>query len=155
MPSDVEIWNLLNKVKISEVTQSQLNEMTSRIAVDEDAIKFWSGVITVARAIGESRTFSHGLPIYDASAMSSVTVADSASGTIKPTGTEVWQLQSVNLDNCSVALTDGSGFSGLVLGGPDATVSGPIYLTSTLYVVFNNASGSEQTPSISYHKVSL
>ena len=149
------IYDLLAQQEVSQVTMAQLNQATKSTAVASKNVEFWSGIITVSRALADSRTYGHGLPIPELSGIESVTVADSASGTIKPTGTEVWQLQSINLDNCSAALTDGSGFSGLILGGPDATVNGPVYLTSTLYIVFNNASGSEQTPSISYHKVGL
>ena len=70
---------------MSAVTQSQLNEMTSRVAVDKDAVEFWSGMITVARAIGESRTFAHGLPIYDTGEVVANEIGDGATALpIKP-----------------------------------------------------------------------
>ena len=31
----------------------------------------------------------------------------------------------------------------------------PFYITEKLFIAFSNGSGSEQTPSIAYHKVSL
>ena len=156
MTSDVEIWNLLNKVKISDVTQSQLNEMTSRVAVDEDAIKFWSGVITVARAIGESRTFAHGLPIYDTGTVLISTIPDAGNTTVGPSSgsTEIWLVQNLSLDNCVAAFKDSDGNLAMI---SQANINSlfPFYLTSSMQLLLSNASGSEQTPSISYLKVSL
>jgi len=95
------------------------------------------------------------LPIPEASIMATVSVDDGASGTIQPTGTEVWKVSTLSLDNCIAFLTDGSGMMSIVLGGDNATVPGDLYLTSKLYIGFQNASGSGQTPGIAYHKVSL
>jgi len=154
MTSNVEIWNLLNKVKVSEVTQSQLQEMTSRVAVDKDAVEFWSGVITVARAIGESRTFAHGLPIYDTGTVVADAIDDGSDSTILPTGTEVWQIQNIDLQGCTAALRDVS--TGSMSQLTSSTFqSGTIYLSSSLALYFNNASGSPKTPTLTYYKVSL
>jgi hypothetical protein len=150
-----DIYNLLTGVRLEDTRITQLDTAAGRTFVDIDNVPFWTKIITVARAIKESRTYSAGLPIPETGSMQSVTVADGASGTIQPTGTEIWLLQGWNLDNCAAFLTDGSGFITPVLGGDNANVGGPLYLTSTLYLGFSNGSGSEQTPSIAYHKVSL
>ena len=157
MASNVEIWNLLNKVKLSAVTQSQLNEMTSRVAVDPDAIEFWSGMITVARAIGESRTFAHGLPIYDTGAVLGNELADGANETFTPTGTEIWRVQAIDLNGCTAAIRDGSG-NMCLLTGPSVENpknSFPIFLSASMSLFFNNGSGSPATPKFAYQKVSL
>ena len=156
MASNVEIWNLLNKVKLSAVTQSQLNEMTSRVAVDPDAIEFWSGMITVARAIGESRTFAHGWPIYNTGAVGGVEIQAGADQTYTPTGTEVWRVQAFDLQGCVGALIDGDGNGCLLVGADTADKwHGPIYLSSSMSISFNNTTGAPATPKFSYHKVSL
>jgi hypothetical protein len=152
MASDVDIYNLLNKVKVSAVTQSQLNEMTSRVAVDKDAIEFWSGVITVARAIGESRTFAHGLPIYDTGKVIGSEIADGATATYTPTGTEVWYVQNIDIQGTVCALRDGDGNLSLLTAD---TFKSPLYMSSSMSVFFNNGSGSAKTPTIAYTKVSL
>ena len=155
--SETDIYNLLTGVQIEDATTTQLNSATGRTFIDTASRDFWHGVLTLNHVIKAARTYAHGLPIPEASAMQTVTVADSASGTIKPTGTEVWQVQTVALDNCTAFLTDGSGIQLLYPFG-DATSpthQGPLYLTNTLYIGFSNASGSEQTPGLSYHKVSL
>ena len=82
--SEIDIYNLLNKVEISAVKTTQLNDMTSRVAVDKDAVSFWSSMITVARAIGESRTFAHGLPIYETGTVIASELADGASAIYTP-----------------------------------------------------------------------
>ena len=154
MTSNVEIYNLLNKVKVSAVKTTQLNEMTSRTAVDKDAVEFWSGVITVARAIGESRTFAHGLPIYDTGAVIANAIDDGSDSTILPTGTEVWQIQNIDLQGCTAALRDVS--TGSMSQLTSSTFqSGTIYLSSSLALYFNNGSGSPKTPTLTYYKVSL
>jgi hypothetical protein len=150
-----DIFELLAAQQASSTTITQLNDAVKSTFIDKSNVEFWSGVITVARAMKESREYGGGLPIPETGGMSSVTVADGASETIKPTGTEVWLLQGWNLDNCQAFLTDGSGFITPVLGGDNANIGGPLYLTSKLYLGFQNGSGSEQTPSIAYHKVGL
>lgn len=152
---DPSIYDKLATQLVSDTTLENFNTITKDTFIDKNNIDFWSGVITVARVLQESRTYAHGLPIPEASAMQTATIGDGASGTIKPTGTEVWEVMTVSLDNCIAFLTDGSGIMTLVLGGDNATHSGPLYLTNKLYIGFQNASGSEQTPGISYHKVGL
>ena len=150
-----DIYNLLTGVKIEDTSVTQLDTAAGRTFVDIDNVPFWSKSITVARAIKESRTYAAGLPIPELGEIKSITVGDGAAGTIQPSGTEIWQLQGLNLDNCAVFLTDGSAIMTMVLGGDNATVSGPLYLTNKVYIGFQNASGSEQTPAIAFQKVSL
>ena len=156
MSSHIEIWNLLNKVKMSAVTQSQLNEMTSRVAVDKDAVEFWSGMITVARAIGESRTFAHGLPIYDTGEVVANEIGDGATATYTPTGTEIWRVQAIDLNGCVAALLDADGHGCLLQDTSLPNKNGfPLYLSASMSISFNNGSGSPATPAFAYHKVSL
>ena len=152
MTSNVEIYNLLNKVKVSAVKTTQLNEMTSRTAIDKDAIEFWSGVITVARAISESRTFAHGLPIYESGTVISQEIADSASAIYTPPGSEVWQIMNIDLQGCVAALSDGSNSSQITASTFKA---GTLFLSSTMAIQFVNSTGSPSTPTIAYLKVSL
>jgi hypothetical protein len=149
------IYDKLAARQVSETTVSEFNTITKDTFIDKKNVEFWSGVITVARAMEESRTYSHGLPIPESGAMSTVSVDDGASEAIKPTGTEIWQVQGLNTDNCSPFLTDGSAIFPIVLGGDGATLTGPLYLTATMWIGFSNASGSAQTPGVAYFKVGL
>lgn len=150
-----DIYQLLNSIRLEDATTTQLNSATGKTFVDRATISFWQGILTLNHVLKASRTYAHGLPIPEASEMSTVSVDDGAAGTIQPTGTEVWKVSTVSLDNCAAFLTDGSGIMSIVLGGDNATVPGDLYLTSKIYIGFQNASGSGQTPGIAYHKVSL
>lgn len=150
-----DIYQLLTGIKIEDATITELDAATGRTYVDRESIEFWQGVMTLSHVMKAQRTYPHGLPIPEASAISTVAVDDAGSGTIQPSGTEVWQVQGINSDNCVPFLTDGSSIFPVTMGGDGATVTGPLYLTSKVYIGFSNASGSAQTPGVAYHKVSL
>ena len=150
--TEIDIYNLLNQVQISAVKTTQLNDMTSRVAVDKEAVSFWSSMITVARAIGESRTFAHGLPIYETGTVIATELADGASALYTPTGSEVWQVMNIDLQDCSAMLSDGSNASQLTASTFKA---GTLFLSSTMSIGFTNSSGSAKTPTVAYLKVSL
>ena len=154
--TEIAIYHLLNKVEISAVKTTQLNEMTSRTAVDQDAVKFWSSVITVARAIGESRTFAHGLPIYETGTVVGSSIDDGANATYTPPGSEVWLVMMVDAQGCAVALRDGDGNMCQIAAAGSAVANiSPLYLSSTMSIFFDNATGSSKTPNLAYLKVSL
>jgi len=150
--SEIDIYNLLNKVEISAVKTTQLNDMTSRVAVDKDAVSFWSSMITVARAIGESRTFAHGLPIYETGTVIASELADGASAIYTPPGSEVWQIMNIDVQDCSAMLSDGTNSSQITASTFKA---GTLFLSSTMTIAFTNSSGSAKTPTVAYLKVSL
>ena len=151
--SKPSIYDLLANEQIADVSITNLNSAAKSTFVDATNVNFWSGIITLARAVEESRTYGHGLPIPEASACETVTIADTANGTIKPTGTEIWQVVSIDIDNCSAFLFDGT--TAIALGSERHKNPAPFYITSTCYLLFDNSSGGEQTPGIAYHKVGL
>lgn len=149
------IYDLLTKVKVSEATVTQLNTMTGRTAIDRETVEFWSGVITVARAMGESRTAPHGLPIPETGTVLVSTLADGANTTVGPSSSsEVWLVMNLDMDSCAAAFKDGDGNMSLIAQANIETRL-PFYLSSEMHLFLNNGSGSEQTPSIAYFKVSL
>jgi len=151
---DPTIYDYLNKLQVSEVTQSQLSSSAKNTFIDPSNVEFWSGLITVARLIGESRTFAHGLPMYDTGEVIANAIDDGADSTILPTGTEVWQIQNIDLQGCTAALRDVS--TGAMSQLTDSTFqSGRLYLSSSIALYFNNGSGSPKTPTVAYYKVSL
>ena len=154
MSKDPSIYDLLAKQNISELTVENLDKAPKYSSIDPTNLEFWSGVITVSRAMEHSRTFPHGLPIPDSQAIEVLTVADGATGPIKPTGdNEIWRVENIDLDNCVCGFFDGTSFSALPVSAPYN--SPPFYITASVYLAFNNGSGSEQTPSIVYSKVAL
>jgi len=158
MPSN--IYDLLTGVKIDDATVSQLDEATGRTFVDKDAREFWQGILTLSHVIRAARTYPLGGPIPETGTVLITAVADASASVVTPTGTEVWRVQNLDPDNCNVALMDSVGNNTpLLLTQPAAgqipLFTVPFYLSSTLSLVYTNASGGSQTPSIAYHKVSL
>ena len=148
------IYDLLAQQDISELTQAQLNQATKSTAITDKNIEFWSGIITVARALAESRTYAHGLVIPESGAVLGNEIADSASEAFVPTGTEIWAIQNIDLQGCagSLIMTDGGKATQLTSSSFQA---GTIYLSSALGLLFVNSSGSPKTPTFAYYKVSL
>lgn len=152
--NDPSVYDYLAKQNLSDLTVENLHKMAKVSAIDPSNIEFWSGIITVARAIEESRCYANGLPIPETGTVLITSIADGATATITPPLTEIWLIQRIDLDSCSVGLKDADGN----LCPVDLTVpypSGPLYLTNTMSLIFSNASGGAQTPAISYFKVGL
>ena len=156
MSNDPSVYDYLAKQNISELTVENLNEMTKVSAIDPNNIEFWSGVITVSRAMEHSRTFGYGLPIPESGDVLVESIADSASATVGPDiKTEIWQVERIDRDGCSVALIDSDGHLCPLLGSAEEPLTFPLYLTTTLKLAFSNSTGSTQTPAIAYLKVAL
>jgi len=154
------IYDYLSKYSLSEVTTALLNDSAKSTNIDPTNVKFWQGVITVERILSDSRTYPHGLPIPETGAVQIETIPDGNDATIKPTGTEIWRVENIELDSCTLEFQDSDGNLSPVtfqFGGqyqaPMFTL--PFYISSSLFLKFSNGSGGEQTPSIAYHKVSL
>lgn len=148
------IYDLLAQQNISALTQAQLNQATKSTAITDKNVDFWSGIITVARALAESRTYAHGLVIPETGAVVGNEIDDGADATFIPTGTEIWAIQNIDLQGCTAALRDVS--SGAMSQLTSSTFqSGTIYLSAALGLYFNNGSGSPKTPTFAYYKVSL
>lgn len=155
--SGPSIYDLLAQQDVSDLTVANLNKAAENTAIASRNVEFWSGIITVARALQESRTYAHGLPIPELGAVLGNELADGANETFTPTGTEIWRVQAIDLNGCSGALKDSDG-NMCLLTGPSVENpknSFPIYLSASLSLFFLNSTGSPATPKFAYHKVSL
>lgn len=153
--ADPTIYDLLSKKDISEVTVTLLDSATKVTAVDRKTVPFWTGPITLSQAVEKSRTYPHGFPIPELSAISSNTIANGASATVKPTGTEIWRVEVITSSaDMAVSLFDGT-TNMLLQSGTAPGIYSNLFLTSTLYLVIANGSGDEATCNIAYHKVGL
>lgn len=152
------IYNLLAKQSISEVTVANLNSATSVSAVDEASIDFWVGPLTVSRIVQATRQYGGGLPIPELSAIETLTISDGAGATFQPTGTEIYSVVSIATNqDVALLLADGSATSSIktLSGGATYQPTSTFYLTNSLYLFVNNASGSEATVTIAYHKMGM
>jgi hypothetical protein len=148
------IYDMLAQQEIEALTVSNLNKAAKNTAIASRNIDFWSGIITVARAVEESRTYAHGLVIPELGAVLGNEIADGGDETFIPTGTEIWAIQNIDLQGCTAALREVSG--GKMSQLTSSTFqSGTIYLTASMGLYFNNASGSPKTPTFAYYKVGL
>ena len=172
MADKITIYDLLTKSKVSETTIAQLNSATKHTAITPDNVDFWSGIITVSRAIEESRTYGDALPIPELSSVGlGESIAAGNEGELRPTGTEIYQIQAISAQangsstDVEVYLTDGaknvlinSGVVGTAVTPltSESNYGGPIYLTNSLYLLVKNTHGSNLLiPSVAYHKVGL
>jgi hypothetical protein len=150
------IYDLLTGVKIDDLKVTDLDSATGRTFVDTQTIEFWQGILTLSHVLKGARTYPHGLPLPETGDVHIETIANGASATVGPTGTEIWVVENINLNNCTVGFIDTAGdVSPIDAGGTGIGQYSRFYITSTLKLAFSNASGSEQTPSIAYLKVSL
>jgi hypothetical protein len=149
------IYDQLAKEPLSDLTVTQLNSGSSVTAIDQATIDYWRGPITLARIVQSSRTYAHGLPIPNESAITTLVLADGATGFFQPPGNQLWLVQALKSDETvSVSLTDGATFV-ITNTGTAISPDHPTYLTNSLYYAVANGSGSEATIHLAYHKVGL
>jgi hypothetical protein len=148
------IYDLLTGVKIDDLKVTDLDSATGRTFVDTQTIEFWQGILTLSHVLKGARTYPHGLPMPETGDVHIETIANGASATVGPSGSEIWVVENIDVDNCSVAFIDTEGHLSPITRDAQAQWS-RFYISSTLKLAFSNSSGSEQTPSIAYLKVSL
>jgi len=149
------IYDLLAQQEISDLTVANLNKATENTAIASRNVEFWSGIITVARALEESRTYAHGLPIPELGTVVADEIADTGNASYFATGTELWQVQNIHLPTGVAAyLRDSSSGKATELTATSIR-QGPIYLSATIGLLFINSSGGAATPTFGYYKVSL
>ena len=154
MKGQPSIYDLLAKKPLSQVTVSDINTAMAPTKTDTATYDFWQGVIMLQAALSAGRTYGHGLPIPEASAIATQAVADSGSYQLKPTAPEMYQVISIASGATNVSLTDGSGSAPVPLDA-NGNLYSPIILTPTMFLNFDNGSGSSVTVAVAYNKVSL
>ena len=147
------IYDLLTGVKIGDVTTTQLDSAASRTYVDTSTREFWNPILLLSHVVKAARTYAHGISIPESGAIWTEEVANGATGYVRPPGTEVWRVENIDLDNCIALFYDGTNVSPIPVAAPYN--SPPFFITNTIYLAFNNGSGSAQDPSVAYSKVSL
>ena len=150
------IYDLLSKLSISDITQSQLNTATSNSDVDRESVEFWKGPIILQRVL-EMRCYPNGLPVPELSSIEVLTVPDGQTGVFKPSGTEIYEIMAINSD-AAVVLGLFDDTTNLALTDASADVflpASPLYITNSLYISVANGSGGATQTKIAYHQVGL
>ena len=158
---DPSVYDLLATQQAADTTVTQLNSSLKSTFIQSKNVEFWSGIITVARALSDSRTNAHGIIIPESGAVWSQAIANGATADMIPTvASEVWRVENLSLAGGTVSLYDGTTESPIdfVSNPGQATHSarnGPYFISKTLYLRISNGTGGEITPAIAYSKVSL
>ena len=171
MSRDPSVYDKLATYELNAATVTLLDTITKDTFVDSKNVEFWSGVITVARAIGESRTYAHGISIPEAGSIASSGAIDAAgSASFQPSGSEVWLIEGIEATgsgantDVNILFFDGSASCAMHSAtiGTDASSmmpygKAPFPITNSLYLMVTNTSGGSQTVTvkIAYQKVSL
>lgn len=153
-----DIFDYLAKQTVTGTTQENLHNSVKDTNVDRTNVRAWQDAIMIAKAIEDSRTFAQGLPIYDTGTVVSAALADGANITHTPAGTEVWKLQALVADSCTVAIRDAAGAMvqlNFDAGAGTTVPPSSIYLSASQSLFIDNATGSSKTPAFAYIKVSL
>ena len=168
------IYEQLTGVKVDDATIEQL-DFTKNTFIDSKSIEYWKGVITISKIIDASRTYPHGLPIPEASAVGVVQVSAGDVGTFQPTGTEIWHVKAIQGTGVGGSATGQlSWYDGTTLVPIDTqtfttgggaftddtnfpiTWSEPMILTNSLYFHFEETGAAAGLVfELAYHKVSL
>ena len=154
MQGQPSIYDLLAKKPLSQVTVSDINTAMARTKTDTASFDFWQGVLMLQAAITSGRTYGHGLPIPEASDVINEAIADGGSFQIKPTAPEMYKVVSISSGAVNVVLHDGSDSAPVPVDGSGNLYS-PIIITPTMFLKFDNGSGSPVTIGVAYNKVSL
>tara|TARA_R100001163_G_C5063420_1_gene200724 strand:+ start:308 stop:787 length:480 start_codon:yes stop_codon:yes gene_type:complete len=159
MENQPSIYDLLAKSTLTDIKTTDIHTAQSRTYADIASFDFWQGVMMLSKAVEVSRTFASGnLPIYNTGKNVSAALADGADITHTPAGTEIWKIQAISPDSCTVALRDSAGVMVEIAFDGGAAITVPpsdLYITSSQSLFFQNGTGSSKTPSFAYIKVSL
>ena len=90
-----DVYDYLATSKVSDVTVAQLQEALENSFINKSNIEFWKGPITVSRLLEVSRTYSHGLPIPEQSAVFQYSWSADETFIIQPPGTELWEIAAM------------------------------------------------------------
>jgi len=163
-----DVYDRLKSTQIEGLSITQLNAATKDSFIEQDNVQFWGQAITLDRALESSRTYAHGLPIPEGSAVVSQAIDAGNYYDLQPDGTQEFQILALSVtasggtDVGQVYLTDGS-TNVLMHSGSTSTaessfmsLESPFIITNTLYLRLLNTSGSNtMTFKVGYNKASM
>jgi hypothetical protein len=151
------IYEMLASTQASSTTISNLNDAVKSTYIDTTNIEFWAGVITVSRALKESRTFAHGLPIVETANIEKMSIADGGTDKFGDdiSDTAIIRIENIDVDGCSFAYTTNGSDINPITPAQNGPILCPLFVTKQSYLMIANSAGSTKTPSIAYSYVSL
>ena len=167
-----DAYDYLATSKVSDLTITQLEQTLENSFLNKTNLEFWKGPITMHRLLEVSRTYPWGLPIPESGTVGNTQILANESADIQPTGTELWQVQAMEVTGVGgtatldISLTDGT-TDVLIISNKSAPTSGsmvdlnekvssPFTLSNSLYLkVDETGSSFAAFVHLAYYKVSL
>jgi len=171
---EADAYDYLATSKVSELTVAQLEQALENSFLNKSNIEFWKGPIVMHKLLEVSRTYpGAGVPIPEQSAIWMEMVAAGETSTIRPAGSEIWEVRAVRAVSTGVgaatmttAYEDGALVLAIREGDTIATTgtmvslntyaNGPIQITNSLYLTFEETGDANGLMIlVAYHKVSM
>ena len=149
MAHEPDIFGYLATTQISGITVALLDSSTKNTYANSTNVQFWKGPISLFRTVEASRTYPHGIAIPEQSKVAAA--AGATSGSVQPSGTEVFKVQAISFTNneasaASITLKLDTGSASSILGTMSvaAGASGafslqfPLEITNSVYLSFSS-----------------
>ena len=168
-----DAYDYLATSKVGDLTVAQLEQTLENSFLNKTNIEFWKGPIVMNKLLQVSRTYpGAGMPIPESGAIFTDSVAAGETITIRPTGTEIWEVRAMRGlgigGNAVTALSYEDGTATLTFRPSDTIattgtnidlntlVDGPIYLSNSLYLTFEETGTTNGVMLLmAYYKVGL
>lgn len=104
--SDPSIYDYLAKQNLSELTVENLDSASKNTSIDPSNVEFWAGVITISRALQESRCYAWGHPIPESGVVGQASdIAGGVAIPLQPSGTELWRVTGMDVTGSAAGVT--------------------------------------------------
>jgi len=168
-----DAYDYLATSKVGDLTVAQLEQTLENSFLNKTNLEFWKGPIVMNKLLEVSRTYpGAGMPIPEASAIFTESVAAGETVTLRPTGSEVWEVRALRGmgvgGNATTTMSYEDGTLSLVIRPGDTVlttgtnydleekVSGPLYLTNSLWLTIEETGTTNGLLILmAYHRVSL
>ena len=167
-----DAYDYLATSKVGDLTVAQLEQTLENSFLNKTNLEFWKGPITMHRLLEVSRTYPWGLPVPEQSTIFTESVAAGETITVRPSGTEIWEvlaLRGIGVGgNATTTLSfeDGTRTLNLRVGDTIATtgtpydlndkVNSPLLLTNSLYLTIEETGTTNGVMILmAYHTVGL
>jgi len=149
MAKEPDIFGYLATTQISGITTALLDSSTKNTYANQSNVQFWKGPISIWRVVEATRTYPHGIGVPEQGKVAASAAA--SSGSVQPTGTQVFKVQAISFDNAgvsnatvSVKMDSGAGTATIETLTVPATDSAsvkvyfPIELNNSLYLSWSS-----------------
>jgi len=148
----------LRGVRLDDLTLEQMNSVLGPSSISPNVVSQFEQAALISDALNAQRLYGFGLPIPEASSIFTDSGDPLATITIRPTGTEIWELKALRGlglggdATTTLSYEDGSAVLNIRVGDTIAaagtnydlnnSISAPIQLTNSLYMTVQETGGA-------------